>query len=403
MRKRNCMPTKTPRHQKGVVMLFVIAVLVLGSAALFLGAHSSNVALLSRQDTVSADLQTAKQALIAYAVNYADIQSSSTAGPGRLPCADTNGNGSPNGGICGPFALGWLPVSWSTVGGGTVELYPHSEGAARRFWYAPTRSLRPNPSVVVNSNSSGEIQVDNVDGIVAVIIDPGPPLEGQTRPSNNPADYLEGGNEDNDGVFFTSGLDAQFNDRISYITYDELMPLVEKRVLGYVHDALRNYFNYDPGNGDGPNRHLPYASLLGDEYNQCLPGNEFGLLPMDNCGFSAGDVNLGLPSWFLNNGWNELIYYHVDSSCVFGQLCNAPDPFLLVNNAGQRAVIASVGRPIVTVPKNGMQQRTNEFGFSLDVIDYLDSQLSVDGFADYFFLSRVDSLNNDQHLVLEFN
>ena len=400
--------TRSLRKQKGVVLLFVVGVLVLGSAALYLATQSRHQAHLSRQTVTIKRLQDAKQALIAYAVNYADTDTGNT-GPGHLPCPDTKDINDPNFGTpdntcSNPPPIGRLPFRW-TQNGKSFALHPFATMSDDRFWYALAESFRNNGSGIrlVNPDTYAELTVDStITDVVSVIIDPGPPLGGQTRPSNNIDDYLEDANAVDDGAFVTSA-DVPFNDRIAYITRDDLVPLVERRVLGYVKAALQSYYDSDtiPGGPVTPKAFLPFAAALGDTSNACVVDNLAGFLPLDNCALpGVDDQDLTLPAWFTRNNWQQFIYYRVDPSCVSGENCTDLTPALSVNGDIVRAMVISVGRSIVTAPKGGLQDRSGAGGLSDEKVDYLDISESVDGDSIYTVGRRVSDQSNDQVVII---
>ncbi|ADI28538.1 hypothetical protein [Methylotenera versatilis] len=138
------------------------------------------------------------------------------------------------------------------------------------------------------------------DRVAVVIIAPGSPLENQNRssPAPNAKEFLDSfmigaanyknsdsslANED-----FIMGEDSRnvpasdttyvkpyyFNDKLVYITIDELMYALEKRALQETKSALNKYYT--------ANGYYPFASGLGltANQNQCVQGNLRGLLPV---------------------------------------------------------------------------------------------------------------------------
>ena len=379
---------KLPSRQMGAALLLITAVLGFGSAAGILAIHGLNGAALARSESVARELQKAKQALIAYAVNYADNYASGGAGPGHLPCPDPHDtgvadNGSPAG-VCGQYKIGRLPVSWLTSTGKATELYPFARAFPRRFWYVSAEDFRYSSNQIVNPDTAAALRVDDIYEVVAVIIDPGPPLTGQTRPSDKAVDYLEGSNADGDANFIT-GAKGEFNDRLVYITRSELLPLVEKRVLGYVADWLRKYRRL---NGD-----YPTPAALGNAGNHCDdPSLEAGFLPFgEPLGECADAPFIQAARWFQRNRWEHFIYYHRHRSTT-------PDE-LIVNGVERDVLIVSVGRAIETIPKGSVQNRATAVG---ELLEYLDSAESVDTTDNrYVFAEPIDRFNNDQFIAWE--
>jgi hypothetical protein len=143
--------------------------------------------------------------------------------------------------------------------------------------------------------------------VAAIIFSPGPPISDQDR-SGGKADatnYLDtfdlqsgGGTksnrtyssanedfymgEDSRGVRSDNTVYQQpyyFNDKLVYITIDELMAAVEKRAAGEARRALQNY--YQNSSAGINTKFFPYAAALGSSSNpnQCVEGNLEGLLP----------------------------------------------------------------------------------------------------------------------------
>ena len=122
-------------------------------------------------------LEEAKQALLQFAYNYPETNQ---LGPGRLPCADTDNDGTPNPlfGLC--TQLGRLP--WNQQ---NLNLYDIRDADGQRLWYAVSSNFATQTAGTVNSNSFGTItirdQMGNFiydasgggDGVAAVIIAPG--------------------------------------------------------------------------------------------------------------------------------------------------------------------------------------------------------------------------------------
>lgn len=230
---------KSPKHQTGVALLLFILVLVLGASTLLVSKLNKASAQYYRDDLTMTALMKAKEALIGYAVSYPDIVNPAF-GPGYFSCPDTNGNGSPNppcGTIAPPadFPVGRLP--WEFIG-----LEDIRDSAGEQLWYAVSDNYRNNPksNLPMNSELPGQLSLDGANDIVAVIIAPGSSFNGQNRPSNNVNDYLEGDNNNGDANFITNAA-GNFNDQVIAITRQELMEVVEKRVLGEVDQTLTTY------------------------------------------------------------------------------------------------------------------------------------------------------------------
>ncbi len=190
-------------------------------------------------------------------------------------------------------------------------------------WYAVSANLVDPTNVIFNPNllnlnpTHPWLTVRDMNGNVLstraaiVLIVPGATLPGQTRP---PSPNLGGPNQYLDSITVPAGCTApcvpgtynnfdldddyimgdeqrwitdpnnsaakivdssyQFNDKLIYVTIDELMPLIVKRTAGEARSAL-NIYNSAKG-------HFPDAALLGTTGTPVL-GNDSGLLPISTC------------------------------------------------------------------------------------------------------------------------
>lgn len=174
------MSTGTISRQRGyanaILMLSVLSGLVLSSSV-------QSLVIDSRLSVTEADRQTitsAREALIAYSVNYMELYGARGAGPGHLPCPDTDAKAGstidqwkkdgPNP-PCGqqPVATGWLPRH-ANVNHGRYRF--HSD-ARQRLWYAVANEFVNNPvNRIVNPASSSGLDVLGNDGVIAIIAAP---------------------------------------------------------------------------------------------------------------------------------------------------------------------------------------------------------------------------------------
>lgn len=230
----------TRRQQSGIALLMILAILIAAGSYAFY--RSSNISQGRTQQTtkLAATLAKAKEALIARAVTDPNR-------PGSLPCPDliTNDaglNNHPGDGKSDMFTLtqcpshiGWLP--WITI-----DLPDSTDDSGTRLWYALAPSLRDDDSAYpINSNTATTLRIDGGGEIAAIIIAPGAALAGQTRPSNNPADYLEGDNANADFNYVSGPPGPALNDFVALITRQELMAAVEKRVASEVKVCLEQH------------------------------------------------------------------------------------------------------------------------------------------------------------------
>ncbi len=268
------MKPRQPSKQQGQILWWLLLFSSL-LAALSLPALSNNSSSLQRATQTQATLARAKEALIARAV--ADDNR-----PGSLPCPDRMTDNSalnnhPNDGRADLFTLtqcpsylGWLP--WATL-----DLPDPQDASGNRLWYALGPALRDDDSAQpINSETASGLWLDGNPEIAALLIAPGAPLAGQTRPSTQPTDFLESSNDQGEQRHYLtcpSGTDC--NDRILAITRSELMAAVEKRIAG----ELRLCLNSHAASPANPGQRLPWPSPLAASNNQGQSGSLFGRIP----------------------------------------------------------------------------------------------------------------------------
>ena len=224
--------------QTGAVLLVILLVVLSVAACLFVHKLSAILILAAREYRTEASLNQARAALIGYAVSYPD-KINPEFGPGYLPCPDRNNDGATDAGSCslsGHTSIGRFPYK-------TLELERLSDGLGETLWYVVADNFRNNPKLEpLNSDTTGNLTVDAMDDIAAIILAPGAPLMSQERNIGpiTVTNYLEGENADFDTVF-TMHDTGVTNDRLALITRQELMLSVERRVLGEVSSRLRQY------------------------------------------------------------------------------------------------------------------------------------------------------------------
>lgn len=277
-----------PARQRGLALLGLIAmvtVMVLGVYITGLNRSAASMAQDRSQKTTLA-LAQAKEALIAYAITFADDPNHiANAVPGFLPCPEltgTAGNEGVEASNCGSGTsrfisqIGRLP--WRSLG-----LEPIKDGSGECLWYAVSGTYKNSPTSVIttstttssmmNWDTNGQFAVMANNGVtylaggdasnptspepsnraVAVIFAPGEPAGGQNRsPDANAracggnysaAAYLDrltvGGTSFNNGVvsatanaittFIAGNSGSTFNDRLVYITRADIWNAIKKR------------------------------------------------------------------------------------------------------------------------------------------------------------------------------
>jgi len=243
------------RPQRGFALIAILALAALIAAFLIssaLNRSSADVANEREQRSMDA-LRQAKAALIAYAaaVDWKLQVSCTPPGcylqPGSLPCPDADGDGDSDCiGSTTASMIGRLP--WKTLGIDDLR-----DASGEQIWYALSHNFRkqqctsspdlpPTPTgcTRINSDTQGQLSVTgalSVSNVVAVLIAPGGSIQGQIRPNNTVASYLESYSA-GDGIHYTFTANAlpdqNNNDRILVITQAELMAAVEPVVAARI-------------------------------------------------------------------------------------------------------------------------------------------------------------------------
>ncbi len=325
MRTANCQAlTRTRQH--GAALLVMLVILITGGAYLLVSQLNRGSGRIEADRQTSEALAKAKEALIGWAVGYGDATGNATT-PGMLPYPDRRNDGQYDGMSDCPLVvtlpsagllLGKIPriglespcvAPWTALGLDVVD------GAGEVLWYAVSRNMVSalgvapviNPGIMDNPPPFPWLVVRDQNGnpissrVAFVLIAPGPALPGQNRfvPSPPtlppmPTQFLEAigavSNADFDGALdigppcasgmcedfvmsepWPSATASTFNDRLLYVTIDELMPLIEQRVAREVRQAL---------NGVVP---FPSAAAIGYIGDSCTVGSTEGFLPLRSC------------------------------------------------------------------------------------------------------------------------
>lgn len=297
--------SQRPLHrQSGVALVVLLALLLMVSAAILLDRLGGEASASVERDNKSGHaLANAKAALIAWSATYSPSAARQTA-PGTLPYPDLNVDGTYDGfsdcdalGANQSVVVGRFPQrgehASSPVACGVDNALSTDlrDGAGEPLWYAVSRNLLPTPGGPggpINPDMGGSgrmqypwIQLRDEQGnvindpstgaplaVAAVIFAPGAPVGTQDRAGAAAAsNYLDSvtilgttyDNADVDGcpdsltapcagseveefiVYPNPGASDVFNDKLVYITVDELMRAVEKRVIGELAVILRGY------------------------------------------------------------------------------------------------------------------------------------------------------------------
>ncbi len=323
-------------HQKikqtGATLILMMFIIALAATIYLLKAYDSDRIRIEQEKKTMRALNEAKQALLAWAVAHGDH-------PGQLPYPDRREVVSPNydgRSDCPPSGTAFnLPNSYALFLGqlpiagqddpcenplrGLGEDFRDALG--NRLWYAVSRNVvhryefllaNPNsnpiinPNILSNSNYPWLRVLDRngtliSDRVAAVILASGNALTGQNRAgvAPNANQYLDAFNigatnysnanyvvpdenfiigQDSRGVSeadTTVTKPYHFNDKLVFITIDELMAAVTHRASGEASKLLNQY--------RAKNGQFPYAANLGTTLNNHNSSgvNTKGMMPID--------------------------------------------------------------------------------------------------------------------------
>lgn len=252
-----------PTKQKGVVLLLLLMIMVISGSTLFLASANSSTRGIVENQEIIYQMEQAKAALIAYAINYTsfgDLDGTGYAndeGPGHLPCPDTDNDGEPNIG-CAANVHGRMPTFRTLPDGSTYHFGNYNIGIDQQFWYVVSPEYREGSSTSLNTTTTGSLTLDGESGIVAVIIAPGIAHADQDRASDatDAANYLEGSNITGNDFSNSYAFDpANFNDLVLPITDEDIrsaMAIEVSRRLMTWNDTVYDLYtgSYLPASGN---------------------------------------------------------------------------------------------------------------------------------------------------------
>lgn len=308
---------KSPNHQGGVALLLIMfIVIVTGSTAILASVNYQNSRLASELD-ISTELAGAKDALVAYAIQHNVNYASSNAGPGRLPCPDTNNDGAAEASCDSTVSqyMGRLPEFVNLPSGGRFEIGNHNSNIDQQFWYAVNPNFHMSGAGVAVNTSTGTNPVFTVDGnndVVAVILAPGEMVDNQDRVSNAADDYLEGGNEL--GVNFVRSRLADpdnFNDKLVIIKRTDIINAAAIKAAEEIRDVLHAYHSVN-------HNYYFYISFWGT----CFGPFSQSSFPQNNSINAGGPcftetteqaysaaISSSVVAWFGNEQWDTVDNY----------------------------------------------------------------------------------------------
>jgi len=296
--------------------------LVLTSTVLVLGQVSRNQHIIGREANTTAQLQSARDALLGYALSQQP--------PGVLPCPDTDGDGDADstGGACDAVAA-LLPFR-------TLGLDRLMDASGTSLWYAvdPIYAVGSAP---FNSSRLSNLNVNDTP-VAFVLMAPGETLNGQVRPSGNltPSNFFEGASGDTDTYRYEQQASDDNNDRLLPYFSGAYWALIENSVV--LPTAVATLVNYASVCGA-----YPWAATFNSASLESVNSLQQGGLPVDSSTASNASVcsaNLVLPSWFHDH-WAAIIQY---SMCQ-----NAQGQCLLVTGDESASTAAIVIAPGIAI------------------------------------------------------
>ncbi len=315
--------------QQGFIVVLALVLTSLAAIAFIFNVINLSNSREARVSKTGQALVLAKQALIGTSVGSDNM-------PGALPCPDTNNDGTSNTCSAGT-SIGRLP--WKTLG-----LTDLRDGDGECLWYAISPifrntlaiSTRGSSQPALNTNTLGSVQVLNeqalpVDTVIAVIIAAGSPLSGQSRTdlgstvcggNVTASNYLDASNSINNATGNRSGnnlkfimgkIDNTFNDKLIYITLEDLYNPLRKRIaremMGNfgVYKGLSSYYQ------NQAKYPCPATSAAtGTPMSNCNTPPYTGFIPYSDAGMNY--TTLG--TWLMNNGWFTLTSYIYNSPSI---------------------------------------------------------------------------------------
>lgn len=373
VRSRRCLQRRSRPAQRGVALLVLLLLLILGGSTVFLAARNAgtNARPVATERREAAALGVALAALRMYNIDDDKL-------PGTMPCPDDHTPDHTRAGTASLLAGDDCPAYMARLPWRTLD----ANRAAGRLWYVLDPAFRDDGAfrdtdageAPVNPNLAGSLALDGRTGYAALVIDPGPPLQGQTerrQSGESLEDFLDGTeNTDGDMAFVNcAGIDA-CNDRIVGLRPDVLLAAVQRRALALVAEELRA-FEADAG-------YWPFAAGPAAD-GVCEDGREEGVLALEAGSCGAGStltpcdfspqldcapeaLEVADRHWLTWNDWPGVIYYRVDADCT-PAAAGCADPNLEIINEGAAFAVVLGGAG----PRHSDQDRPGSA-----VADYLD-------------------------------
>ncbi len=287
------------RKQTGVSLLIIFVVLMFGASSYLLLSFDLNKRELEKNQKTMQALNEAKLAIIGWSVKHKN--------PGTLPCPEdvtlvgTVNEGNSRASCNEVNPIGRLP--WKTLGIGDIR-----DGNGDKLWYAISSGFRSKP---INLNTSATLSVNSqASRVVAITFSAGSPLTSQKRINQTDiAQYLDLSNVNGVPTFLMGKAKEDFNDRLLFVTKDDLFNAVSMRVLGDIRGTAgqgglvdfyfkNGFYPYADSNGDGQ---ADSMSLNGNPSYEGVVGRDLAFV---------SDIKTMLK----DNGWPVFISYQMNSA-----------------------------------------------------------------------------------------
>lgn len=239
------------KKQSGAVIILLFVVLIISVTTVMLAGLSNRSPQLKAQLEKQAEMQRIKETLLGYAMTFPDY-ATSNAGPGRLPCPDTDNDGVMQ---CNSSrTVGRLPVSvGAPIVTSPVQLSDRYQGIDQQYWLAASLDFQQNITSLNSGSVTRLLSLNGVTNYAALIIAPNAILDGQIRNGDSQIGrYLESTESDTSTTFLSVNPTDPifFNDIIVPITVSEVMSLTTVRVT----QEMKRVLDYSHAN-DGGNRY----------------------------------------------------------------------------------------------------------------------------------------------------
>ena len=326
---------KPSSKQGGIALIIFALILVLATTTFFVSQLDGNNIKIERDKKTVAALAEAKAALLGFGAQSGAALGS--ARPGELPCPDINNSGV-EAASCNGNVVGRLP--WKTLGINDLR-----DGDGERLWYAVSTKFIKNPRTYpLNSETQGTITVRDTSGtiindgslssgLVAVVISPSVAIKRQDGVTqmrdtpvnqNNAINYLDIALGEDNSNFINGNINGLIkgpvedisgnvilNDKLISITQDELMAVVEPRVIAAVSNALLDFYCGGVANADyvtkvcfvaGGNRFFPRPASFSDPTCLGFSSISAGCTSFATASHGRIPVNLTNPATYF---WNS--------------------------------------------------------------------------------------------------